>query len=231
MWKDNFMAYFEQRGFEVDSLDFPGRSSYGLQRQKLALSDYREHLVEKIRSFGTPPVLLAHSLGGLVAQQAMYLAPVSAVALLSPVPPDGVLRSMISLTRRSPLSAVKMIAAIADARVTRFAPAPLGMFSKTSDPEGMAEMTANLRSESILTLTQALRQRLPEQKAPAPIHFWGATGDLIIPAAEVERAAKFYDAPVTIYEGMSHAFQVERDWQRIASDIFTWLETTFNWKT
>lgn len=231
MWLDNFMAYFEQRGFEVDSLDFPGRSSTGLSRQKLALSDYRKHLAAKIRSFATPPILIAHSLGGLIAQQAMYDAQVSAVALLSPVPPDGLLRSMVSLTRRSPLSALKMIAAIADARVTRHAAAPSGMFSETSDPEGMAEMTANLRSESMLALTQALYQRLPGQKAQVPIHFWGATGDFIIPAAEVQRAAKLYDAPVTIYEGMSHAFQVERDWQQIASDIFTWLETSFNWKT
>lgn len=218
------MSFFEDRGFEVDTLDFPGRSSLALRRQTLALSDYREHLVQKIQGFATPPILIAHSLGGLIAQQAMYLAPVSAVALLSPIPPDGILRSMLALTRRSPLSTVKMLVAIADARVTRLAAAPSGMFSETSDPKGIVEMTAELRSESLLAITQSLRQPLPDKKAPAPIHFWGATGDFIIPAKEVERAARFYDAPVTIYEGMSHAFQVEKDWRRIASDIFAWLE-------
>ena len=142
---------------------------------------------------------------------------------LSPVPPDGVLRSMISMALRSPISAAKMIAAIADARLARIASAPEGMHSDTSSPDGVAWMAGQLRSESLLALTQALWQPMPSAAAPAPLHFYGATGDYIIPPEEVCRAAELYSAPVTIYEGMSHAFQVERDWARIASDILSWL--------
>ena len=84
-------------------------------------------------------------------------------------------------------------------------------------------MAARLRSESLLALTQAVWQRSPTAEAPVPLHFFGATGDYIIPADEVRRAAKFYGAPVKIYQGMSHAFQVERDWSLIAGDILSWL--------
>ncbi len=218
------MPFFENAGFQVDTLDFPSHGARGLRRQLLTLGNYRQHLVQKIKGLASPPVLIAHSLGGLIAQQAMYVVPVSAVALLSPVPPDGLWRSMISLMRRSPMSTAKMLAAITDARLTRAGSAPMGMFSDTSNPEKMAEMTAQLRSESLLALAQSLRQPLPSEKAPVPIHFFGATGDLIIPANEVARAARFYDAPVTIYEGMSHAFQVENEWKKIADDILGWLK-------
>lgn len=223
VWQDNFLPFFERTGFDAHTLDFPSHGARGLRRQMLGLANYRQHLVEKITAFSRPPILIAHSLGGLISLQAMHLAPVAAVALLSPVPPDGVLRSMLSLARRSPMGAAKMIAAITDARLTRIASAPAGIYSSTSDPDGAIRMTAQLRSESLLALTQALWQPMPKVKAPAPLHFFGATGDHIIPADEVRRAARFYDAPVTIYEGMSHAFQVERDWQQIAGDILNWL--------
>jgi len=223
VWQDNFKPFFETAGFDVHTFEFPSHSARGLRRQALALADYREHLVNKIAELAKPPILIAHSLGGLVSLQVMHLVPVSAVALLSPVPPDGVLRSMVAMALRSPINAAKMIAAIADARLARIASAPEGMHSDTSSPDGVAWMAGQLRSESLLALTQALWQPMPSAEAPAPLHFYGATGDHIIPPEEVCRAAELYSAPVTIYEGMSHAFQVERDWAQIASDILSWL--------
>lgn len=153
----------------------------------------------------------------------MHLAPVAAIALLSPIPHDGVLRSMLSLVRRSPIGAAKMLAAVAEARLARCASAPAGMHSATSNSDGVARMASRLRSESLLAMAQAIWQPRPQAGVPVPLHFFGATGDKIIPADEVRRAARFYGAPVTIYEGMSHAFQVERDWSLIADDIVRWL--------
>ncbi len=222
-WQDNFQPFFETAGFEVHTFEFPSHSTRGLRRQALTLADYRQHLVNKIAEFAKPPILIAHSLGGLVTLQVMQLVPVSAVALLSPVPPDGVLRSLVSMTLRSPISAAKMLAVITDARFARIASAPEGMHSDTSKPDGVTWMAGRLRSESVLALTQAIWQRVPYAAAPVPLHFFGATGDHIIPPEEVRRAADLYGAPVTIYDGMSHAFQVERDWAQIASDILNWL--------
>ena len=223
IWQDNFLPFFQAKGMDVHTFEFPSHGARGLKRQKLMLGDYRHQLVAKIKALPQPPILIAHSLGGLLSLQAMHLTPVAAVALLSPVPPDGVLRSVISLAQRSPMSAAKMLAAITDARLSRFASAPLGIHSVTSDPQGVVQMANRIRSESLLALTQALFQPVAKGKSPVPLHFYGATGDYIIPPEEVRRAAKLYDAPVTIYPGMSHAFQVERDWPVIAGDIFDWL--------
>jgi pimeloyl-ACP methyl ester carboxylesterase len=225
IWEDNFMKFFQQEGFEVHALDFPSHGAPFLQRQTLGLEDYRRHLVNKIASFSTPPMLIAHSLGGLISLQAMHSVPIWAIALLSPVPPDGLLRSMASLAQRSPISFVKMAAIVAEARLSKVGSAPVGMFSSTSDADGGIQMANRLHSESMLALTQALWQPLPKATAPVPLHFFGATGDHIIPAHEVRRAAAFYKAPVTIYEGMSHALQVERDWPMIANDILRWVNT------
>ena len=146
VWQDNFKPFFESAGFDVHTFEFPSHSARGLRRQALTLADYRQHLVDKIAEFAKPPILIAHSLGGLVSLQVMHLVPVSAVALLSPVPPDGVLRSMVAMTLRSPISAAKMLAAITDARVARILSAPEGMHSDTSDPDGVAWMARQLRS-------------------------------------------------------------------------------------
>jgi pimeloyl-ACP methyl ester carboxylesterase len=163
-------------------------------------------------------------LGGLVTLLAARQKPIAAAALLSPIPPDGVLRSMVALGRRSPVSLLKMLMVATDARITRYGTPPLGVYSETCDPALAAATTQKLRGESLLALAQTLVRRRGGSAPPnTPLHFFGAEGDYIIPAAEVRRSARLFNAPVTIYPGMSHSFQVERDWAVMAGDIRDWL--------
>ena len=118
--------------------------------------------------------------GGLIAQRVAQRVPVSAMALLSPIPIDGVACSALSLARKSPLSVLKMAALTA----------PLGIYSADVPKQARTAVTARLQAESPLVLMQSVFQPSKGLKPPpCPVQFWGAQGDHIIPASEVQRAA------------------------------------------
>lgn len=223
IWEAQFMPYFREAGYAVQAVTFPSHQAPALRRQRLGLASALAHLTQCIEALPQPPILIAHSLGGLIAQQVMQHTPLAAVALLSPVPPDGLLRSAASLVRRSPVSLAKLLAVAIDARVTRYGTPPVGIYSDSCEPQVADAITRQLRGESLLALGQALWRRTSATASAVPLHFWGAEGDYIIPASEVRRTAQRYGAPVTIYPGMSHTFQAETEWQRVAGDIEHWL--------
>jgi pimeloyl-ACP methyl ester carboxylesterase len=64
---------------------------------------YLTDVAEAAGRFIEPPVLVGHSLGGLVVQRYLERGPARAAVLLAPVPPHGTLPAIARLTLRHPL--------------------------------------------------------------------------------------------------------------------------------
>src|ERR1700680_2733797 len=59
------------------------------------------------RQLDRPPVLIGHSMGGLIVQKYLETHSVPAAVLLASVPPAGVLRTTLRIARRHPLAFLK----------------------------------------------------------------------------------------------------------------------------
>lgn len=224
VWRGNYLEHFHHAGYEVAAMSFTGHGQRGWQLWQRGLKDFEQDLMNAISEFDTPPILVAHSLGGLIAQRVAQRVPVSAMALLSPIPIDGVARSALSLARKSPLSVLKMAALTFEPRITRFGEAPLGIYSDDVPEETRTAVTARLQAESPLVLMQSVFQPCKGLKPPpCPVQFWGAQGDHIIPASEVQRAAAALGTQARIFPGMSHVFQCEPNWKEVADDVLAWV--------
>ena len=103
-WDTNFLPFFAENGFSAHAVSLRGHGqSEG--REKLKWSSIAEFVDDVHRTASTldqPPVILGHSLGGLVA--AKYLEQYSAPAgvLIAPCPSEGMLISGLKLQFANP---------------------------------------------------------------------------------------------------------------------------------
>jgi pimeloyl-ACP methyl ester carboxylesterase len=89
---DAFREPFEARGFETHAPNLPHHER-GADLEQLAQAGLREYAnatAHYIRELRAPPVLVGHSLGGLVIQLAAMHAPAAGLVLLAPSAPWGV---------------------------------------------------------------------------------------------------------------------------------------------
>lgn len=89
---DTFRAPFEAAGFETHAPNLPHHER-GADLDLLAragLKDYAQAITHYARGLRAPPVLMGHSLGGLVVQLAAAQTPVAGLVLLAPSAPWGV---------------------------------------------------------------------------------------------------------------------------------------------
>jgi pimeloyl-ACP methyl ester carboxylesterase len=92
---DNFKHFFEEKGYQcftpilrhhnVDPKDIPNP---GLGRTSLL--DYAQDLEEYIHKLDDKPIIIGHSMGGLLAQILGSRELGKAIVLLTPAPPSGI---------------------------------------------------------------------------------------------------------------------------------------------
>jgi pimeloyl-ACP methyl ester carboxylesterase len=89
---DSFREPFEAAGFETHAPNLPYHER-GADLEQLAqsgLADYVQAIAHYVRGLRAPPVLVGHSLGGLVVQLAAIKTKIAGLVLLAPSAPWGV---------------------------------------------------------------------------------------------------------------------------------------------
>lgn len=88
---------FEAQGYKVDSVCLPEhkkKAEYSkADKNRLAqtsLQQYVDFIVAKVRTCKVPPILVGHSMGGLLAQLVAARVPVNKLVLLSSAAPGGI---------------------------------------------------------------------------------------------------------------------------------------------
>jgi pimeloyl-ACP methyl ester carboxylesterase len=228
---DRFRAPFEAMGFACLAPDLRGHDQ-GARRSDVvgvSMSDYAADLAVLVAGEPAPPILVGHSLGGLVAQMAAARAPVGALVLLAPSPPWGVAGG----TLEEAISAFSLYA--------------LGAFwTQAIEPEyesagafGLDRLPAGARravfdrmvAESGRALWETLNWWLDPlmttsvaaSAVKAPVLALAGQQDRIHPPATVGQITDRYNGELRVIDGMSHWLVGEPGWEHVADAVIGWL--------
>jgi pimeloyl-ACP methyl ester carboxylesterase len=229
---DAFRAPFEACGWDVIAPDLPGHGA-GEPRAAVAglsMSAYAEALAGLCAGLAEPPVLLGHSMGGLVCQMAARRVRPRALVLLAPSPPWGVPGSSLE-------EAVTAFGvSFADPFWMGEVAPDHGLMRRASldrTPRAAREaILARLRPESGRAVREVLNwwldpfmtTSLGAGPLPAPSLAVAGERDVVHSAATVRQTADRIGARFLCLPGMSHWLIGETGWEGVAGAALDWLD-------
>ena len=228
---DRFRAPFEAAGHQVITPDLRGHTPGARSASVIGVSmaDYAADIAAICAELPEPPVLLGHSMGGLVAQLAAKRAPIEALVLLAPSPPWGVAGSSI------------------EEAVTAFGVQMMGSFSSGAlDPDRslmrlysldrMLEaereaIIAKLGRESGLAVRETLNWWLDPFMTTsvgagaitAPSLVISGERDVVHSSTTARATAQRIGGAFKVMPGMSHWLVGEPGWDAVADLALGWL--------
>jgi pimeloyl-ACP methyl ester carboxylesterase len=229
-WAPHFLPWFAARGYAAHALSLRGHGASGGRDTMFVtgLDDFAADVEHVAAGLPVPPVLIGHSMGAAVIERLLATRPVRAAALLSPVPPAGLLPMAARLAAEQPESLIQL-SQFDPARLTAHVLEVLRPFYFSADvaPEILAEATAHLCAESprvLLDLSLRLHWQLPERHG-VPVFVLGAEGDRIASEDDVRATARHHGVEATLVPGLAHMLMLERQWEKPARAIARWLAT------
>jgi pimeloyl-ACP methyl ester carboxylesterase len=225
-----FRGPFEARGWTVLAPDLPGHGPRGTVAG-LSMSEYALRLARLCGELPERPVLLGHSMGGLVCQLAARRVQPQALVLLAPSAPWGVSGSSIE----------EAVTALGVSLADPFWSGAVMPDRGLMRSHGLDRVPRELRDAILDRLVpesgRAVREVLNWWLDPFMTTSVGAGAlpfpslaiagerDVVHPAATVRQTAERIGAEYRVMPGMSHWLIGESGWEDVAETTLSWLES------
>ena len=229
---DAFREPFETTGYLCLTPDLRGHGPGARLSDvaQISMSDYAADIAAVIAAEPRPPVLIGHSLGGLVAQMAAAKAGVAALILLAPSAPQGVAGSSLE-EAASAFGLYALGPFWSQAVKPDDAVAHLYSLDRMGKAEGQA-VAGRMVAESGRALFETLNwwldpfmtTQVDAARIKAPVFAASGSADLIHPPSTVRQTAARLNADVRVFEGMSHWLIGEPGWEAVAGASLDWLK-------
>jgi len=227
MWADRahwnrYRRFFEHAGYDTFAVTLRYHSVpqnlAGLAR--MGLMDYVDQVRAQVARLTQPPVVIGHSMGGLVAQKLAELEPLRALVLISPCAPGGVwciTPSVVGCAGGNLLDAMLRRPFIIPPRCARY-----GLMNTLSAREQTVIQQSFLH-ESGRVLWQILvgALRVDERNVRCPVLVLVGSEDHATPPVVARRIARKYGADFRVYPGRCHFLSAASD---VMQDVGQWVE-------
>jgi pimeloyl-ACP methyl ester carboxylesterase len=221
IWAPHFLGFFAERGYPCSAVSLRGHGGSDGMLSWASLADYGADLDEAMAGFAQPPVLVGHSLGGLVVQHALTRHKIAAAILLATVPPSGIGSSAMHLSMAAPdvmwqlglLQSLGPEAVSAEVMARAF-------LAADADDAARGRLMTLLQRESPRVAAELLApsQPLPPKADKPPILVLGGDADLFLPVAAFRETATYFGADLQILAGAPHGLMLDEHWWKVAAE-------------
>lgn len=222
----NYLDFFAARGHPSYALHLRGRegSAPGTAIGRASVEDFVADATAAARALGQP-IVVGHSLGGLVAQKLAEQGDAAAAVLLSPVPPRGIPlltpRLVATMVRYlgPMLFSRPFVARWEDFRALVLAGIPpreqRELFERFVPDSGRAARQLALAGMAV-----------DRSRVTCPMLVVGGDADRFIPLPIVRRVARRYEAPLHVAHGHAHMLPLEPGWETTARYVAGWIDAS-----
>lgn len=235
----NFSQYFEDKGFNCITPDLPGHSSDKEEQKKIAgygFDDFVNYMAKEIEKLDEKPIVIGHSMGGLIAHKLAEMGLVEKAVLVTPATQSNIFNICIG----SFLSFLPLLFKPYFWKQP-IVPSKKGFdFSCPEVPENLrAKYFKNLVPESgkaffqigFWGLDSKNTTQIDNTKIEVPIFQVGCKNDRMIALCALKSQARILkrdlkDFRFKIYKESGHGIVWEDRWIELADDIYKWIKNS-----
>ncbi len=218
-----WMNLLAERGWRSLAASRRGRAGRGpAKAMGLSIADYVDDTLAVIATLKERPIVIGHSLGGLIAQKIAELGRAEAAVLICSAPAAMLPAQPVALPVYLP-----MMPKILTGRPMM--PGPNGCSTIALNKMPAAERPAihrQLVHESGSVYREMIfgAYKVDFAKISCPVMVIGGREDRIVAPKVVEWTAKQLGVPARVYDGHAHWLLAEPGWQAIATDVADFLD-------
>ena len=233
---DNYRRVFESEGYRCVTATLPyhdmdPRDVPDPRLGTTGLLDYAEALEEEVRQLGAKPILMGHSMGGLLAQILGARGLAKALVLLNPTSPSGIVGITPSVLRSFwPILTTwgfwrKSVRLTFGEAVYAFLFLLAEKEQKNIYDKNVYESGRTMFEIAFWLFDSMAASRVDESKVTCPVLVVAGAQDRAVPPSVVCRVARKYKAVSTykVFENHAHMVVTEPRWQEVAEYVGGWL--------
>jgi pimeloyl-ACP methyl ester carboxylesterase len=230
-------TYFKDKGYTTHAPAFPGHDGIPSELRKNApenlgsvtFSDVVKQYENFIRNLPEKPIIIGHSMGGLVTQKLVEKELAEAAVIISSAPPKGVITTKFSFAK-SNLGLLNPFKgnSVHYPNKKWFHYAFTNTLSREKSDEIFDEFAVP-ESRNIPRETLKKAGKIDFKKPHAPMLFISGKEDHIIPASLNKKNFRRYKDEKSfrehkIFEGRDHFIAGESGWEEVAGYAYDWLK-------
>ncbi|MFT3974324.1 MAG: alpha/beta hydrolase [Amaricoccus sp.] len=223
VWTRFVAPWFAARGHPVAA----PRLSDPLSTRPARLRDYVRRAQTASDALGAPPVVIGHSLGGLVGQHLAARRRVAGLALVASPGPAGLGPSLWQLSAGAPeVIGALMVAQAGGGAFLGVEAVRRALFTDETPDDWIRDVMQPLTQESPLVLLDGLTWDLPPWFLMRRIPVLGLLGDrdAFVPVTDLWSTALAYRAETEVLRGFGHGLPLDPHWKSLAWRLNAWID-------
>jgi len=228
-WERYFMDIFARAEFDTYAFNLTGHEKPGRVKgiNRIPFSRYVQDLEEAVAQLDRPPIIIAHSMGGMIVQKYLEKHSCHKAVLLAPVPKSGVLSVSLRFLFSRTSAMLQLLQLNLLGLVNSTEKAKWAFFSEDAPSEEIDFCVSHLCSESFLAFAKLL---VPAVKInyhrSTPMLVLAAENDTLFSVNELKRTAQKYQADFQVVPNTAHDMMLDNRYPETVNAILNWLKST-----